>query len=117
MFEVLAISIGGIWLCTYFLIMILDNKIAFVTKEQYFGNIFYGFRNSQLRTLWKWIYLGVLYIIGIIILGWYKSAEYPVKWTKATVHYIFYAPDLKEGKKNDSTKNKKRPTTSKKRKE
>jgi hypothetical protein len=89
MTEVLLIFFGGMWVISYLHSLFINYTFGF-KKEEYFPTLIRGFRNSSLRSLWKWLYLGITYTIGIIILGWYKSGEIPAIWTKRTLHYIFF---------------------------
>jgi TRAP-type uncharacterized transport system fused permease subunit len=94
----LLIILGVVWITSFVNGFTGVLRLGF-KKEEYFQMLIKGFKTSPLRSLWKWLYLGVMYMVGIIVLLWYKSGEIPANWLKKVFHFIFFTPDTNNRKK------------------
>lgn len=71
------------------LIYVLYNNPP-IKKEEYFPMLIDGFRNSNLRFLWKLLYLVIMYMAGLFFLFLWKSVEYPATLIKTVVIFTIF---------------------------
>jgi hypothetical protein len=105
--EITIMVLIYLWVLSYVTSLFVTYTFGF-KKEEYFPMLIRGFKNSSLRSFWKWLYLGIMYFIGIIVLGWYKSGEIPSNWTKRVIKFILFTPENNtKGNKNVRSNNRK----------
>ena len=84
-----ALILTILWLFWY--IRFVFGKRKEIKVSPYFRGMFEGFKKSGLRVVWKSIIFGLMYLVGLIVTAFIKSAWYPAKYTRKLFKFIFIA--------------------------